>query len=174
MSQQAFNRTDGLSLGSNTKSSSPLDASYRIQAVRSERYGLLDTIRNTLWSVGAAKKLEYPANYHRTIKCQHTRVKKEVQVKKTLDHGKAHYVGVSVCGNVWTCPVCAAKIQERRRSEIAKAFDYAYSNGRKMVMVTLTFPHTAADRLSDLLAMAIRCFPPPAIWQGLAEEEKRN
>jgi len=29
----------------------------------------------------------------------------------------AHYKSLIVCGSVWMCPLCAAKISERRRSE---------------------------------------------------------
>jgi hypothetical protein len=52
---------------------------------------------------------------------------------------------------VWSCPVCAAKIQERRREEIAKAIDWTYENKLQPVLVTLTFPHRVWHGLGELL-----------------------
>jgi hypothetical protein len=47
--------------------------------------------------------------------------------------------------------VCAAKVQERRREEIAQGFEWAYSQGLQPVMVTLTFPHKGRHQLGDLV-----------------------
>ena len=40
-----------------------------------------------------------------------------IEVHKGHTHGKAFYHGLMSCGSVWTCPICAAKIAERRRVE---------------------------------------------------------
>lgn len=64
---------------------------------------------------------------------------------------KAFYGGLMVCGSVWVCPVCAAKISERRRSELKAAFDIHLQQGGYCTMVTLTFSHSARDKLDDLL-----------------------
>lgn len=141
------------SLGNNTKSSpqTSSDSSAKIRNTRSKRYGLLDTARKILWNEGVKAGKKYPANHHRTIKCMHVRTGSNVGINISTDHGKAFYTGLAVCGNVWTCPVCAAKIQERRRLEVAKAFDYAYENEKKVLMVTFTFPHYSWQKLKDLL-----------------------
>nr|WP_286184997.1 protein rep [Pantoea sp. Cy-639] len=55
------------------------------------------------------------------------------------------------CGSVWACPVCAAKVQERRREEVAKAVAWADAQGLQAAMVTLTFPHYAWQQLAELL-----------------------
>lgn len=64
---------------------------------------------------------------------------------------KAFYGGLMVCGSVWVCPVCAAKISERRRSELKAAFDTHLQQGGYCTMVTLTFSHSARDKLDELL-----------------------
>lgn len=64
---------------------------------------------------------------------------------------KAFYGGLMVCGNVWVCPVCAAKISERRRKELKTAFKGHLANGGYCTMLTLTFAHSARDKLDDLL-----------------------
>lgn len=95
---------------------------------------------------------EHPADAHRVCKCRRVQIG-AVQVLQSHQHGAAHYGGLIVCGSAWACPVCAAKIAERRRAEIAQAFDYAYNRlgGKKVVMVTLTFPHTAWQQLGPML-----------------------
>ena len=55
------------------------------------------------------------------------------------------------CGSVWSCPVCTAKVQERRRAEIGKAVAWAYDSGKQAAMVTLTFPHYKQNNLDDLV-----------------------
>jgi hypothetical protein len=60
----------------------------------------------------------------------------------------AHYDGLQVCGSVWFCPVCGAKISERRRVELSQGIA---SWGGQMVMATFTLQHMAADALVPLL-----------------------
>lgn len=77
------------------------------------------------------------------------------------------------CGNVWTCAVCSAKIQERRRLEISDAMEWAYTEGKKCIMVTFTFPHTAFDDLSDMLkkqAEAFKILRTGKAWQKYKEK----
>lgn len=62
----------------------------------------------------------------------------------------AHYVGVETCGSVWLCPVCAAKIAETRRDEVAQAITGAAEEGGCAYMLTLTMRHDRQDRLDFL------------------------
>lgn len=63
---------------------------------------------------------------------------------------RAGLAGVSTCGSVWSCPVCAEKIQARRREEILSLITAAEAKGCSVVLVTLTMRHNAGDRLADL------------------------
>lgn len=140
-------------LGSNAKSSTPPQASRvvsadkRVQA-RAERYELQAVARDLIWNRGASLGLQYPANHHKTAKCLYTPFSREVTVNKS-EHG-AFYGGLVICGKPG-CPVCAAKVGERRRLEIAHAFDWAYQNEKKVIMVTFTHPHRSSDALTDQL-----------------------
>lgn len=158
MSQKAFGNRCELSaqrsLGTNTKSSTPppkIDLISRVQQTRAERYRLQNSARDLLLWKGQGEGLEYPANFHRTAKCLHVRTGSNVGVHLSNEHNKAFMSGLAVCGSVWSCPVCAAKIQERRRIEIAQAFDWAYTNNKKVIMVTFTIPHYANQRLVELI-----------------------
>lgn len=88
----------------------------------------------------------------RIDKCLRIRNKsQEIQVWKSKEHNTAHYSGLQTCGSVWRCPVCSAKIAERRRVEIAQAMDAHKAAGGCVNMLTLTCPHQAKDNLADLL-----------------------
>jgi hypothetical protein len=93
---------------------------------------------------------EFPNKLHGTIKCKYI-TRARIEILKSKDSGLAFYGGLVTCGSVWSCPVCSAKVQERRRIEIAAAIDWAYAEGLQPVMVTFTFPHTQWDDVSDLL-----------------------
>jgi hypothetical protein len=71
---------------------------------------------------------------------------------------KAFYHGLMTCGSVWTCPVCAAKISERRRQELKEALQVAKEKDLKAHFVTLTFPHGISDDLNDILSKMSQAF----------------
>lgn len=75
-----------------------------------------------------------------------------IQVQKGQTCKRAFYQGLMACGSVWTCPVCASKIAERRRSELAAALDSAKAQGLRVHFVTLTVPHGIGDDINELLA----------------------
>ena len=72
-----------------------------------------------------------------------------IKIMKNKDN-KAFYSGLMACGSVWNCPICAAKISEKRRIELKDALDVAEDNNFKTFLVTLTVPHGIGDDLKDL------------------------
>lgn len=77
---------------------------------------------------------------------------KQIQVHQSTQYGTASYSGLQTCGSVWACPVCAAKIAERRRAEIIAAMTAHKAAGGCVNMLTLTAPHQRGDDLGELLA----------------------
>lgn len=89
----------------------------------------------------------------RTDKCMRLRQgSKEIQVWQSTEHKTTSYSGLQTCGSVWACPVCSAKIAERRRGEIIAAMAAHRAAGGCMQLLTLTAPHQRSDALGDLLA----------------------
>ena len=89
-------------------------------------------------------------NFHSVIKCHRITIRREVGIYLSNEHEKTFYVGLAQCGSVWACPICAAKIQERRAIEIRSMFEWAYKNkAHQVLMLTLTFPHKVSDELSE-------------------------
>lgn len=123
-----------------------------IQAHRAERYALQATARKIISAAGRRAGLKYGHDFHRTAKCKHIRHGGDyVGVHIDKKHGSAFFSSLVTCGSVSACPVCAAKVQERRRDEVAQAVTWAHANGLQCVMVTLTFPHRAWHSLRRLL-----------------------
>lgn len=74
-----------------------------------------------------------------------------VQVLHSSAHRSAHFGSLATCGSVWVCPVCAAKISERRRVEVQSAIAAWEAQGGTVALLTLTHGHNQGDRLADLL-----------------------
>lgn len=75
----------------------------------------------------------------------------KITVCKSADTGAAFYGGLHTCSNVWACPVCSAKISERRRKELQEIENIWKSRRGKLYMMTFTFPHKSGQNLKDLL-----------------------
>lgn len=81
--------------------------------------------------------------------------------------GSAYVTGIETCGSVWTCPVCAGKIAEGRRKEVAKALSRHKAMGGHVFMMTLTVPHhgyETARHLRDGVAKAWQKFVQGSPW----------
>lgn len=94
-----------------------------------------------------------------------------VEIWYAENPGRAHLKHVSVCGSVWTCPVCAAKISERRRIEMTDAIE----NNPELtpILVTFTFQHNRSDQLSDLvetLNTSYRKLKSGRAWKSLVDD----
>lgn len=64
----------------------------------------------------------------------------------------ASLTGLNRCGNLHTCPVCAAKVGELRRKQLSAAMVQHVQNGGAAYLQTLTFPHEADMPLAESLA----------------------
>lgn len=159
-------------LGTYAKSITPPGDRQKIRGLRAERFELLSAARSLLIARGRSFGLEHPHNQHRTAKCKWISHGSAVGVHASQEHASAFYSGLVTCGSVWSCPVCAAKIQERRREEIARAVDWAYTSHLQPVMVTLTFPHHQWHQLKDLLeqqATALQRLRAGGPWRRLRQ-----
>ena len=90
----------------------------------------------------------------RVCNCLKKRIDKQKQreVKYNESRKKAHWANVQRCGSVWTCPVCAKQITEKRREELKKGLETWKNVHRGSVMLlTLTFSHSQSESLKSLL-----------------------
>ena len=144
--------SEGGSLGNITKSySADVNDSKNGKALRIRRFALKAVSADILPDT-------------RTAKCMRWRApNSQVEVWRGVSAGvagKAFYKGLFVCGSLWLCPVCAAKISERRRVELSIALNSARAQGLKVMLLTQTIRHGLGDSLSGA-------------FKGIAAAEKR-
>lgn len=87
----------------------------------------------------------------RTAQCLKSVISPEVTILKSKKFDKCHYSGLMTCGSVWTCPVCAAKISERRKIELKNAVDQHTLGGGSVLLITFTHSHKREESLQSLL-----------------------
>lgn len=138
-------------------------AQFSSASVRLERFALQSAARRLL-----------PES--RTANCLRLRQfgKTAVEVWHSIEHNTFQYGGLQTCASVWACPVCAAKISERRRLELLQAMQQHEANGGQVLLLTLTNPHTLTDDLSAMLkaqALAMSRFnstkSAKALWSSI-------
>jgi hypothetical protein len=81
-----------------------------------------------------------------------TVIPQTIKVWQSKEHKTTSFSGLQTCSSVWACPVCSAKIAERRRPEIVAAMAAHKAAGGCVNMLTLTAPHQRGDDLAELLA----------------------
>lgn len=118
-----------------------------------QRYGLHGQIRRHLIAAAAISNPgKHPGNVYRTAACTWVRVA-DLAMVKPAQRESYHYKGLATCGSVWVCPLCASKIQERRRQEVAAAVAYMQSLSKGAAMASFTFPHRVDQPLALLLRL---------------------
>lgn len=141
----------GAPLGTNAKYFS---AQGTVDPETGEIFGLAQDAPSARWqrfALQAAARRILPGG--RTANCLRVRSKgREIQVIRSQEHRTASYKGLQTCGSVWACPVCAAKISERRRVELQTAMAMHQAQGGQVWLLTLTTPHILVDQLELVLA----------------------
>jgi len=117
----------------------PEEKAPSFQEIRRKRFELQAVVRRFLPS-------------SRTAACMRLKVPDSVVgIHRHKATSRAFYSGLAVCGSIWLCPVCAAKISERRRLELAAGIDAGKAKGLQVFLLTLTVPHGLGDDLFDML-----------------------
>lgn len=105
--------------------------------------------------------------------------RESVEIWHSSARSRAYYKNLMTCGSVWVCPVCAAKISERRRVELARVLGVrdllvvpAAGGGERMVtvpryhlaMATFTLSHKKGETLAAVLARLQSAYR--RMWSG--------
>lgn len=138
-----------------------------INEARRVRDTLQRYARQTLYGFhkdGVPKNEKGKDKHHRTCTCGVVRTSPTVQLVKSKTSGKVHYSGLTTCANARTCPVCAAPINERKGNEMRLAANQTEAMGLHMSMLTFTAPHTAKDKISELVEKISEALS--GFWRG--------
>jgi len=152
-------------LGNTGKSASP-----GAQDVRIERYRLQSEARRLVSPKDALQGcLRWPVGGGNG----------RVAVKYRRKAQYAFYGGLQTCGQIWKCPVCAAKITERRRklwehalnSKVITTTQYEdgavaklISHGWSLAMATFTLEHHFGEELQSVIGRLERAYQ--LMWSG--------
>lgn len=120
-------------------------------ARRQQRFELTATAGGILWERG-----EHWKDQHRTVWCHrgtHAAEGERLPILRAVAGTGARMGDVVTCGHGWTCPVCGAKIAERRRAELALGIERHVDAGGGVYLLSLTIPHTVSDKLAELLEL---------------------
>jgi hypothetical protein len=118
---------------------------------RRDRWWLQGQIAQLCRADARAHFPEIHANrVHRVVGCSWIRVD-DLSHVRPAGRTSMHYKGLMTCGSVWSCPICAAKIQERRRQEVEQLTVWMLAHGKSALMVSYTFPHNSDQSLAQLL-----------------------
>lgn len=112
-------------------------SSIKADSARKRRYRMRDGLRNITTNP-------------RVRGCGRTRISDVVTLRTDAAHTRVGYGGLSTCGSVWACPVCAAKIAAKRKTEVMQVCEYALGQGCEVSLLTLTMRHHRGQSLREL------------------------
>jgi hypothetical protein len=163
MSSQPLNQSGKPLLGNTTGFASPPPASGERENSMSK------TVEKYYLQSLARELLAYDHRINVCFSClsPHSNA---VDVYKHPEGKRAYYDGLMVCGMIWVCAVCAARITEERRQELTRALGIVeYSP----YLVTYTLRHNRKDALAPMLdgmLEALRKMKSGKAWQWLKDE----
>ncbi len=138
-----------------------------INEARNIRFRLQDASKDILYSFHGSNvpinKKGYQV-HHRTCTCSRFRTGATAQVVKSKNTNKAFFAGLMSCANSRTCPICSAKISERKANEMRTAFNIGRAENLSISLLTLTAPHHSGDKINDLvpkISLALQY-----LWRG--------
>lgn len=73
---------------------------------------------------------------------------KGIGVRINKNTGKASYTNLVLCGSVWVCPCCSARILAKRGDEVEKGVETWTQAGGSVFMLTLTHSHNRLENLN--------------------------
>lgn len=138
------------SLGNTHQITQPPPTDKTAQLRRLERFELHSYVQKILAEM-AVKDRKGTMQSRKVTKCLHVPRAKFVEVWKSAKNDLHYFGGLVICGDVWSCPLCAAKISEHRGEEIKRAVESWEAQGGSVAMLTLTFPHYENQKCKPLL-----------------------
>ena len=101
------------------------------------------------------------------------RGEKSVLVKYSPAHSRANYRRLAVCGSIFACPVCSARITSIRAEELRAALVELDKRGGSAAFGTMTVSHHESDSLASTLGGFLAALHTLTSWRGYKELRAR-
>ena len=90
-------------------------------------------------------------------RCLRHRIDKNtpIEVYKAVKFNNAAYGNLQTCKSVWVCPICASKITERRRVELAEGVKNWQG---RILLLTLTLQHKSNESLETIVTSLSKAY----------------
>lgn len=72
--------------------------------------------------------------------------------------GRVSYSGLTVCGSVWTCPVCGQRICQQRANDLTRLINVHTGRGGDVYLLTFTAPHGPGEDLRRRMDLFQRAY----------------
>lgn len=119
-------------------------------AHRAKRDGRYKALK-LLWEITSLERVK-------NCRRHSVRLRGTVDVRYSPDHAMAGYSGVATCGSIWACPVCSARIQSGRRTELSRLVEWASEQGFSVLFGTMTLRHHVHQSLKFIWKALGECF----------------
>lgn len=86
----------------------------------------------------------------RVHKCLRMPISSYVNINKSQTYKSAYFSNLVICGSIWLCPICQAKISERRRWDLMAAEKRWREEGGHTALATFTMGHKTSNHLLEL------------------------
>lgn len=130
-------------------------------------YRLADTQGRKVLRYAIQQGIAHLLDGERVSHCLRMRLPNKENVLLLRSKQGARYGNVMVCGSIWACPICAVRITEKRREELAGGLA-GWQGG--VLMGAFTLQHKRGDKLADLrgiLADAFKKMQQGSTWGKL-------
>jgi hypothetical protein len=133
------------------------DKAESLSGLLKKRFELLGQAQSLLTQYNVKGRT---GNRHRTIGCHICRVDagKPVVGIHVPGQNAGFFANLQKCGNVHACPVCGAKISERRRLELQAGLDHLVSHGHSYAMATFTLQHRHGETAATVRGRVVSAF----------------
>lgn len=127
-----------------SRSEQPISVSEKVKAARRKAWEL----RSVLWR---------ESNLRAVQSCGRVAITESGEVQPIATGLDVFFAGVATCKSVWSCPCCSARINSRRRRELALLFGKALETG-SAAFGAYTLRHSRSDSLADLQQALSDCW----------------
>lgn len=119
----------------------------RRQRTRRKRWNLLQTV----WAESSVDRCRGCRRWRADRSKGYQVCVSEFEDEDGEEYQSAYVANIQTCRSPWGCPVCSAKIRQKRAIQIAKAAARHLEEGGGLEFMMLTMPHDRGDDLSGLL-----------------------